>query len=420
MLGLAIFFFGSGWIVKWSQYKGNTDIARLYCVLLGLVFFLQQITGYFNIFLVSLQRYDWQTKLNTAYLLSNGILGITLLKSFPHIITLALIQLGLSLLNCLCTGLIVTRILGFFGLPYWNKSLFLELWSFGKWVYLTQINAIFFNGFDKIILVSMFGSSSVPSYTFAQRIYSTVHGMIAGQSSYLFPMLASQGDKLETVAEQIEERLRWFIGLIAGFIYAGLIISGSALLTIIVNANFSRQASFQLFVFCWVGYIHANVIVPFFLGLSKGDAKGNWIYHMIIGLGYLPFFVVFASLFGFEYAVLGQLMTLAGTIYLSRRLHPKMNWKKFVIWLISPLYSSLLLMVVACIIYLIIVWARTNIWIQIATTIIFYLVAFWSIPRLETVYFQGRDRLKTLRKAMEVILVRFGVSGNLLFRIMGM
>ncbi len=50
LLGFCLFTFGSPWIVQWSKYEGNPDLARLYCILLGLVFLLQQITGYFRFF----------------------------------------------------------------------------------------------------------------------------------------------------------------------------------------------------------------------------------------------------------------------------------------------------------------------------------------------------------------------------------
>lgn len=419
LLGLCLFTFGSPWIVQWSKYEGDVNIGRLYCILLGSAFLLQQITGYFNLFLSSLQRFDWQTKLNTGFLLANGILGITLLKAFPNILTLGIIQLSLACLNCICTGFIVTKILGFLTLPSWHQSTFIELWSFGKWVYLTQLKSLLFDGADKIFLTSVFGSASLPFYTFSQRIYFTVHTMLVGQSAYLFPMLSSQGDKLEAVAEQIEDRLRWFIGLIAGFIYSGLIIAGPAILTIMVNAGFSNNASFQLFIFCWVGYIHANAIVPFFLGLSKGDAKGNWIFHMIIGFGYLPFFVVFALLWGFQYAVLGQLMIFFGTVYLSRRLKPKMNLTNFSLWLIRPLYSSLLLMVVACCLHVIVVVLKVNASPQIATMIIFYIIALLSIPRIEIAYFDGVNRMQTLGRAISLILSKLGIFEKLIFRLMG-
>ncbi|MBE5230951.1 MAG: oligosaccharide flippase family protein [Microcystis sp. M54BS1] len=419
LFGFCLFTFGSSWIVQWSKYEGNADTGRLYVILLGSAFLLQQITGYFSIFLSSLQRFDWQTKLSTTFLLANGILGITLLKAFPNILTLGIIQLALSCLNCLCTGFIVTKILGFLTRPSWHQAMFIELWSFGKWVYLTQIKAVFFDGFDKIFLTSVFGSSSLPFYTFGQRIYLTVHGMLAGQSSYLFPMLSSQGDKLDKVAEQIEERMRWFIGLLAAFIYSGLIIAGPAILTKLVNAEFASQASFQLFIFCWVGYNHGNAIVPFIFGLSKGDAKGNWIYHMIIGLGSLPFVVLFALVFGFQYAVIGQLMTLVGTIYLSRRLKPKMDLIAFSSWLIRPLYSSLLLMFIASGVHLMLNIEKANSMIQIASIAVFYLAAILLIPRLEIAYLGYGYYWKTLGKAISLFLIKFGISDKLLFRFLG-
>lgn len=406
LLVFCIFTFGSSSIVNWSQYKGEMSTGQTYCILLGLTFFLQQITNYFNIFLISLQRFDWQTKLNTVFLLANGILGITLLKAFPNILTLGIIQLVLSFLNCLCTGFVVTKILGFLTYPSWHQSVFIELWSFGKWVYLTQIKCIFFDGLDKIFLTSIFGSSSLPFYTFAQRIYLTVHTMLVGQSSFLFPMLSAQGDKLEIVAEQLEDRLRWFVGLLASFIYSGLIIAGPTLLTLIINAEFSNQASFQLFIFSWVGYIHAQAIVVFFLNYSKGDGKENWIYVVIVGFCYLPIFVFLALNFGFQYAVIGQLMMLIGIIYLLRRYKYKIAWPSFFGWLISPLLSSLFLMTIATIVHYFLLLNVDILEIQIISIIAFYLFTPLVIYFIENSFLVGKHRLNTLVKAIFILFNR--------------
>lgn len=419
LLGFCLFAFGSSWIVQWSQYKGDILTGKLYCVMLGLVFLFQQIMNYFDIFLTSLQRYDWQTKLNTTFLLANGILGITLLKAFPNILTLGIIQLVLSCLNCLLMGFVVFKLLGFATYPQWNYSIFQELWSFGKWIYLTQMAGILSSGMDKIFLTFIFGSSLLPFYTFCQRIYLTIHTMLVGQSSFLFPMLSAEGNKLEIVAEKLEDRLRWFVALLASLIYSGLIIAGPALLTIIINTEFSKQASFQLFTFCWVGYIHANAIVPFFLGLSKGDAKGNWVFHMIVGFGYIPFIVIFALFFGFKYAVLGQLMMLVGTIYLSRRLKSNINWRSFSKWFVSPLYSSFVIMSLACFLKIVLSLLKTNILIQISTLILFYIVLFLSVFRIEIAFFNGLDRVKTISRAISLTLTKLGISDRLFFRLMG-
>lgn len=403
LLGFFILAFGSGFIVEWSQYKGNASIGRWYCVLLGSAFLLQQISNYFNIFLVSLQRFDWQTKINTTFTLANGIFGITLLKAFPNILTLGFIGFTIALLNSLMTGIIVSRILGFLTRPSWSQPIFNELWAFGKWVYMTQIKVIFFDGVDKIFLTTIFGSSSLPFYTFAQRIYLTAHGMLVGQSSYLFPMLSAQGERMELVAEQIEDRLRWLIGLLAALIYSGLIIAGPALLTLIINADFSRNASFQLFIFSWVGYIHAQAIVTFFFNFSKGNAKENWVYVMITGFGYLPVFAFFSLLFGFKYAVLGQLMMLWGVLYLLRNAHASMNWRSFVIWTIKPLLSSLLLMLAATIIHFLLPSGNFAVAIQLAVLAVFYCCAIVVVYFLEKNVFTGEHRTKTFKRAIRLL-----------------
>ncbi|MGV2387317.1 MAG UNVERIFIED_CONTAM: hypothetical protein LVR29_00165 [Microcystis novacekii LVE1205-3] len=124
-------------------------------------------------------------------------------------------------------------------------------------------------------------------------------------------------------------------------------------------------------------------------------------------------------MFGFQYAVLGQLMTFVGTIYLSRRLKPNMDWMTFCRWLIEPLYSSLLLMVVACCFHAIIIYIKTNTGIQIATMIIFYIVAIFSIPRIEASYFDGIYRLKTLAKSLSLVFAKLGITEKLVFRLMG-
>lgn len=410
VVGLLILAFGSGFILEWSHYKGNTFVGRLYCLLLGSAFLLQQISNYFNIFLISLQRFDWQTKLNTLFGLANGIIGITLLKTFPSILTLGLMSLGLALLNCLCTGIVVSRILGFMSRPSWSQPIFNELWSFGKWVYMTQIKVIFFDGVDKLFLTSVFGSSSLPFYAFAQRIYLTAHGMLVGQSSYLFPMLSAQGENMESVAGQIEDRLRWLIGLLAALIYSGLIIAGPDVLALIINADFSRKASFQLFVFSWVGYIHAQAIITYFFNFSKGNAKENWAYVMITGFGYLPVFICLALLFGFQYAVLGQLMMLWGVIYLLRQAHGKTRWINFAKWAIKPLLSSIVLMILATTIHFILISSSAAIAFQAITLIVFYCGGIAIVYVLERNLFGGKHRLQTLARAVLIMGQRLNQS----------
>ncbi len=407
LVGLGLLSLGSSWIVQWSRYQGNANIGRLFCIVSGLTFFLQQITGYYSMFFISLQRFDWQTKLNTAFLLANGVFGITLLRAFPNILTLGMTSLILTLLNCICTGFIVTRLLRMVIMPSWSQTIFTELWSFGKWVYLTEIKVSFIDGLDKVFLTSAFGSSSLAYYSFSQRVYLTIHGMLVGQSSYLLPMLSAQGKNLEAVAEQIGDRLRWLIAILSALIYSGLIIAGPGLLSLMINDRFSTRASFQLFVFAWVGYIHAQAIVTYFFNFSKGLARENWSYVMVTGLGYFPVFAFLALRFSPQYAVLGQLMMILGVVFLLRNAHPKMNWVAFFKWVMAPVTSSLLLMIAATAIYSLLIVTKANLWTQLGSLIIFYLAGSSLVIRLENYYVAGRLRIDTLRRAVSLFGSKF-------------
>ncbi|MFN9623106.1 MAG: lipopolysaccharide biosynthesis protein [Cyanobacteriota bacterium] len=409
LLGLAVLSFGSSWIIHWSRYSGDADIAHWYCVLSGMTFLFQQITGYFGVFLTSLQRFDWQTKLNSVYLLMNGIFGITLLKFFPNILTLGLIGLSLSFLNGVCTGLIVTRLLRFLAIPTWSQSMFKEMWTFGKWVYLTELKVSFIDGIDKLFLTSMFGSSSLAYYAFSQRIYLTIHGMLVGQSAYLLPMLSAQGKDLNSVAKQIEDRLRWLISIFSALIYSGLIILGPGLLSIMINPGFSKAASFQLLIFSLVGYIHAQAIVTYFVNFSKGLARDNWMYVMIAGFGYFPLFVFLALKFGYQYAVIGHLMMFVAVLYLLRNANRSMGWRPFVRWTFSPLSSSLILITTSILIDLVLYACRATFWERLAGAIIFFLIGTPLVFFLENHFFSAQRRIETFVRAMFVF--RDKISG---------
>jgi hypothetical protein len=51
--------------------------------------------------------------------------------------------------------------------------------------------------------------------------------------------------------------------------------------------------------------------------------------------------------------------------------------------------------------------------------IVFYIVAILLIPRIEASYFDGIYRLKTLAKALSLVLAKLGIPEKLVFRLMG-
>lgn len=411
-LGFCFFYLGTPLIIQWSQYEGNPEIGRWYCFLSGIGFFLSQISGYLNNLLFSLQRFDWQTKIKIGFGLANGICGITLLKAFPSILTVGIVMTSLSAIQVLFTSYVVIQVIGFFPLPRWNLKIFRDLWDFGRWVYLTQITSSLMIGLDKIFLTSLFGSASLPFYTLPQNIYINIHQILVSQANYLFPMLSSLGEDINLFAERIENRLRWFIGIISSVIFSSLIILSPGLLSVIVDSQFSEKASFQLLIFSLVGYIHSQAIIPFFFGLSKGDAKGNWLFHLISGFSMVLFLVILSSILGFKYSVIGNLGIIIGVLYLSKREKREMRLENFIIWFFKPLFSSLLIIFLSLLIYF---FVYSNSLIYITNIMIFGLFLIGVcllIPYIECRYLGGNDRIETLGRATAIILRKIGIPEN--------
>ena len=415
VLGLALFALGAPTIIRWAKYDGDPAAASIYCVLAGMVFLLTQVSTLLSGLLMAAQRFDWTTKLNLGLNFAQGLCGITFLKMYPAVLTVGITYFSLAMIGTVLRGLAVLRVFKVFPWPRWNRGIFSELWDFGKWIYLAQITGIMANGMDKVVLVSLFGSSTLPFYAFAQRIYLMVHTTLVGQATYLFPMLSAQGSELDAVAERTEERLRWFIALIAGAIFSGLIIAGPLLLTTIVNGAFAAKASFQLLVFCFVGYIHAQSIVPFFFNLSKGDAKGNAIYQLIVGFGILPAVALFAVFFGAEYAALGWTMIIGAILHLARRTCQHKDWAGFFRWFFKPLYSSLVLMGLATAIHLALASAGASLLAQGVATAFFYLAVALSVARVEQRWLDGGSRVETLGRGLSIALNKLGFSTAPLF-----
>ncbi|MBV5262353.1 oligosaccharide flippase family protein, partial [Synechococcus moorigangaii CMS01] len=399
------------WIIQWSQYQGESKIAIFYCWMMGILVLLQQLASYYDLFLVSLQRYDWRTKIDTFYFFMNCIMGIIFLSLFPTIWMLALIQVISLFIKLLLKAFIVFKLLNVVTYPLWDKVVFVELWSFGKWIYLTQLTSSLMNGLDKIFLTSMFGSSLLPLYAFPQRIYQLVHSILLGQSSYLFPLLSSQGERMDIISLQIEDRVRWFLGLLAALIYSGLIIIGPSMLSIIVDSQFSERASFTLITYCWVGFIQANYIASYQISLSQGESKKNWITALFNNLIPLVSLVVLANLYGFKYANLGNLMVICACLYNNRFYKQDLQTKDFFLWFFSPIYSSCLIMAIANLLSIIKYVQPGNSHItSLMILLLFYTSIIPLISRLELRSDCGAYRVKTLKKAILMILQKFRLS----------
>jgi len=419
LLGFGLFALGGSWIIRWSKYPDASGLGHLYCLTAGASFLFGQLCAFFTMLLESFQRFDLKAKVVAVFGLVGGGLSLVVLSLRPNILTFGISQASLLALQSLCLGVILARLLGFSLIPWWDKTCFLRLWSFGKWVYLSQISGLLFTGLDRFCLVSLFGSAPMLFYQYGQRVFLVIHGVLCSQASFLIPMLSTQATGSRDVTTRIEDRLRWFIGLGAAAVYAGILIAGDAGMKQLVGPVNAAKASFQLSVFCWVGYFHANSIVPFFFAFSRGDSRGNWLYQTISGLLILPSLILCGIWFGFEYAVLGGLAAIFGVLYLCWREKPELPPGRFFIWFVSPLTASAAIMVLATAIHVLLKAQRASMLMVTATLLLYYLAVMMILPRIESRSPSGRNRVTTLARALDMVLGKLGLSGRAGYRWFG-
>jgi O-antigen/teichoic acid export membrane protein len=307
VIGFVLLSFGAGQIVHWARYEGAPGTAATFCILMGVSFLFSQVNSQFLNYLQAFERFDLLTMLSLAFGLANGICGIIFLRAWPSILTIGITS---ALLSCLYTVALwgtAKRVMGCIPSPRWSAGAFRELWSFGKWVYLTSVSGLFTSGLDRILLVSMFGSKPLPAYALARRMYETCHGILANQAGFLFPMISAAGEGTRAIIARVDDRVRWFLGVISVWIYSALLLFGPPLLALMISTPFAKQCTLPLAVFCLVGVIHAQAIATFNFAYASGHAKINAIYHIATGIVTLPFMYVMGRAAGASAMVVGQL-----------------------------------------------------------------------------------------------------------------
>jgi O-antigen/teichoic acid export membrane protein len=305
MSGLIVLAFP--WIFEWSKIDSTfLADARSATVFIAAAFVLQQAASAYNLTLASLQRYDLVALVNTLFGFLSGGLGLLVLGFSRNMTSLAALSFGLGLVQLMVNGIFSRHLLGSIATPQWDWSRLRSLSSFGAWVYAGSVSGLLVSNLDKIVLTTFLGSQSLPYYVIGQRVYQQVHSALAGQSEYIFPMLSGSQQSSGSI-RSIEHRLRWFVGFGSAIIYGGLVILSHWLLDSVIGPEFTGRAYAPFLIFCVVGFLHAQMIVPWNTSWAGGEAKPNSVMQFVNGILVLLTTILLAPQFGVLGASAAQL-----------------------------------------------------------------------------------------------------------------
>jgi len=311
------------YIFRWSRLDViyQTDAFGATCFVV-MTFFFGQLSGAFSTSYEALQRYDISTSINATYGFLSGMLGITVLIFIPSMTAIACVGFVLSSIRILTDAVFVTRILKKFPWPTWCWQEIKPMIGFGGWSYLASLGGFLFTNADRLILTSFLGSAAMPYYTIPQSLYTQAHSALASQARFLFPMVASFGKHATTQIAQYEDRMRWFVALVSGIIYAGIAIAGPSILAILVNPDFARLSKIPLFLACIQGFSHAQMIVPYYTSWGIGKGAPNTTAQIVNGCLVILTAITLIPLYGYIGASIAQLwicpVVLLHTLWVSR------------------------------------------------------------------------------------------------------
>jgi O-antigen/teichoic acid export membrane protein len=392
-------------VYRWSRLEVSYHRDAFYAtVLVGINLILSQWTAAWQAVYQALQRFDLLAGMATTFGILNGLCGIAVLSWAPTLTAAAAISAALAAVQLLAGAIATRGLLNRTPWWAWNWQAVRPMLRFGGWTYLGGVGNILFTNIDRLVLTSLLGSSLLPYYALPQRMYSQVHSTITSYFQFLFPMLAAVGGGASTTAENLDNRLRWFVAILSGAAYTGLALIGPALLTHLVGREFSERAHPALFLACIQGFFHAQMIVPYYRSWAAGEGKPNAIMSVLLGTLVIPTSMFLIPRLGYVGASVAQLwiivIAIGHSLWICRTLsreYPSWRWLS---WMISPCAMIFTWILLATSLHRLLPDTALT---RILTISISGLLGVAALLFIERVFFPMAKRWGTLIRAVEFL-----------------
>ena len=398
MAGLLIF---SESIVAWTGHLGKDGDDVLFCRIAGFTFLVSRLASSLQAALEGDQRYDLRAIVLVGSIIGQTIATITVLYLSPSLLALGSIQLLFAGLRLVAFYFLCFRLFGAFPVPKWSPHAFRRVWGFSRWIYAGGLLSILSSGLDRVVIVFIFGSAVLPVYVLSRRFYEIGHEVLVGQSGFLLPLLSGrEGSSLGWI--DLDDRLRWFVASLAGWLYFGVLILGPKLVAVLISPDFAVQSRWGILVFALTGYCHAPAIVPFFSSQARGDSRATFLFQLVAGVCVLPAMFLLGWMFGFAGAVAGQsviAVVALGFAYVQT----DQSQVPRLAGMIGPLGWPTGLLGVGSLLYCLWLFDLLPLWAMTVTGGIGIAAFFPLLCRLEG---SNSGRVETLRRALDLVSAR--------------
>jgi len=396
-------------LFSWSQLDVIDKSDAFLVVVLGSAgFLLDQYSSGLRAVYEGLQRFDILAILKSSFGILGNITRLIVLILYKDMALLALVNLCISFIIVLVDIVIVKKLIGGGVFPGWKSGILKSFLSFGIWGWLANTgNVILFN-LTALVLTKYLGTTSLMYVSLPQSIMLQIGQFIIGSAYFIFPTLANQGSLTNEVIIRIEDRLRWFIGLISIAVFTGLFLAAPKLLIFLVNKDYALHATIPLSLFCLYGIIWAQEIVYVFSTMAIGKIHANTITLLATSVTTLGATVFLIPIIGYIGHPLAQLIKLPGviwyTIWSRRILKLSPSFKDAVSAYVSPIIGALLWILL---IYIYRFLNYDSLIVEFCVWSIGAILYLCTVFIIERFLFPKKNRLLTFMSALSIVSERF-------------
>jgi len=311
-------------VVEWTRISSAyAEDATVATRLIAVSFVVDQIGASLRSLYAAMMRQDVKT-LSSAYGgISTNLLKIAALSFSPTLRSASLAGAIGGVIWLTVDWIVINRLLKGPVWPNWDRGEFLRMSKFTFWDMTNAAGGMMSTVFDRLLVTNAAGSSALPYYTVAQRFFAQTHSAISMQFSFIFPLLATEGEHADRRVKEVEERLRWLIGCVATLAYLALFLCAGTVLDVLVGREFSVAAAPYILLSCIQGFFHAQAIASFYLLYAVGNSKYNALLNLGNGVSVIAICAALTPRYGAVGAAIAQMAIIpvaAVFVLRSRRL----------------------------------------------------------------------------------------------------
>lgn len=292
-----------------SLLTGREAVAIMVFASVG--FTVNRLYTVFISFLRAYQRYDLVTKINTLY--DAGMLAMTAaaMQVRRDAVWFAAIFALVNVLLFVVVYFALARCMGGFPRPRLSLALLRPMWTFGRWVYVTNVFGSLNAGLDRTIVSGIFGPALLPFYSLPKKFYETFHTLLSQQTLNLLTLTAADD---ATDAEKAHKRkvlLVWFFGVVASWAYGVIVGIGPGVVALLTGAPADLRVWLAVAAFSTVGWFQAIMVPVYHLSYAEGRSALLCIVSIVTGGLAITMLTVLGRSIGFSATFFAEFGTIA-------------------------------------------------------------------------------------------------------------